>query len=128
MILPTNRQIQIIADSLSNPAALPRIDPAQLTSPWRDFHAWIHEWILKDPDDIEPQKLRCDFVSSHGKYGHASFVPMTADSISGSSHIAAMARHIWGLQFVTSGPNPDLSDPRSLWVVKTKPAGARQPV
>lgn len=48
-----------------------------------------------------------------------SFVPVTIDSVRGSSHIAAMARHIWGLHYVPSGPQPDPNDPRRLWVMKT---------
>ena len=69
MVLPTNRQIQIIADSLSNPAAAPPIDGSMLTGPWRGFYTWIQDWIAKDADDVEPARLRSDFVSSHGKYG-----------------------------------------------------------
>jgi hypothetical protein len=45
--------------------------------------------------------------------------PMTVDTIRGSSHIAATARHIWGLEFVPSGPERQASDPRKLWILKT---------
>lgn len=51
--------------------------------------------------------------------GQLSFVPLTIDSIRGSSHIVAMSRHIWGLQFVPTGPDETLTDPRRLWVMKS---------
>ena len=70
MILPTSRQIQLIADSLQDPADTPQIDAAQLTRPWCDFHTWIREWIDEDPADTDPRKLRHDFLTTHARYGH----------------------------------------------------------
>jgi hypothetical protein len=53
---------------------------------------------------------------------------MTIDAIRGSSHIAAMARHIWGLQFVPAGPDPDANAPRRMWVMKTNVGAAPGPL
>ena len=58
----------------------------------------------------------------------ASFTPMTVDAIRGSSHIAAMARNIWGLQFVATGPQPGPNDPRRLWIMKTNVGASPDPL
>lgn len=54
-----------------------------------------------------------------GASGQTSFVPMSIDSIRGSSHIAAMARHIWGLQFVPTANSREGAEPRRMWIMKT---------
>jgi hypothetical protein len=60
--------------------------------------------------------------------GQTSFVPLTIDAIRGSSHIPAMARHLWGLQFVPAGPDPDLKAPRRLWILKTNVGSPPEPL
>jgi hypothetical protein len=52
--------------------------------------------------------------------------PLTLDAIRGSSHITAIARQIWALQFVPVGPEPRADDPRRLWVLKSN-VGAPPP-
>jgi hypothetical protein len=39
-----------------------------------------------------------------------------------------MARHIWGLQFVPAGPEPDANAPRRMWVMKTNVGAAPGPI
>jgi replicative DNA helicase len=49
-----------------------------------------------------------------------TFLPMTIDSIRGSSHIPAMARNVWGLQWIpTTDRELDQNGPRRLWVMKS---------
>jgi hypothetical protein len=45
-----------------------------------------------------------------------AFLPMTLDSIRGSSHIPAMARNVLGMQW---GNSRDKNTPRRLWVMKS---------
>jgi hypothetical protein len=60
--------------------------------------------------------------------GQTSFVPMTIANVRGSSHIVAMARHIWGLQFVPTGPEDDLKSPRRLWIIKSNVGAPPAPI
>lgn len=53
---------------------------------------------------------------------------MTIDAIRGSSHIAATARQVWGLEFVPSGPERKASDPRKLSVLKTNISAPPSPL
>jgi hypothetical protein len=46
-----------------------------------------------------------------------SFLPMTLDSIRGSSHIPAMARNVLGMQWANG--RGDKNTPRRLWVMKS---------
>jgi len=48
-----------------------------------------------------------------------SFLPMTIDSIRGSSHIPAMARNVLGLQWIPTNESLDENGPRRLWVMKS---------
>ena len=49
---------------------------------------------------------------------------MDMDMVRGSGHLAAMARVIWGLSAVQTGPDPDPNGPRKLQVIKTNVAAA----
>jgi len=49
----------------------------------------------------------------------SSFLPMTIDSIRGSSHIPAMARNVLGLQWIPASYELDENGPRRLWVMKS---------
>jgi hypothetical protein len=51
--------------------------------------------------------------------GQMSFLPMTLDSIRGSSHIPAMARNVLGMQWIPTSEKPDENGPRKLWVMKS---------
>jgi hypothetical protein len=46
-------------------------------------------------------------------------IPMTIDSIRGSSHIPAMARNVLGMQWVERGMGADRNGPRRLEVIKS---------
>jgi len=48
-----------------------------------------------------------------------SFIPMSIDSIRGSSHIPAMARNVLGLQWIPTSESLDENGPRRLWVMKS---------
>lgn len=47
------------------------------------------------------------------------FSPITIDDFRGSSHITAMARSVFGLSVVQTGPKPDPNGPRQLAIVKS---------
>ena len=49
-----------------------------------------------------------------GPTQQTSYLPMTLDSIRGSSHIPAMARNVLGLQLIRTGVKQDLNGPRRL--------------
>ncbi len=51
--------------------------------------------------------------------GQTSFLPMTLNSVRGSSHITAIARNIVGLQRVPSGDEADPNGPLRMWVMKS---------
>ena len=70
------------------------------------------------------REFNCGLLIVHhlrksGNSGQLAFVPLTIDSVRGSSHIVAVARHIWGLQFIPTGPKLDDNGPRRLWVMKS---------
>ncbi len=44
---------------------------------------------------------------------------LSMDDLSGSAHIVAMARVVWGLHVVQTGPQPDPNGPRKLKMLKT---------
>lgn len=63
-------------------------------------------------------------IIHHLRKGHAgntqtTYLPMTIDSIRGSSHIPAMARHVWGLQWIPTAADADENGPRRLWIIKS---------
>jgi hypothetical protein len=53
---------------------------------------------------------------------------MDMDMVRGSGHLAAMARVIWGLSAVQTGPEPDANGPRKLQVIKTNISAAPAPL
>ena len=44
---------------------------------------------------------------------------LSMDDLSGSGHIVAMARVVWGIHVVQTGPQPDPNGPRKLKMLKT---------
>ncbi|MEA3351974.1 MAG: AAA family ATPase [Chloroflexota bacterium] len=44
---------------------------------------------------------------------------LSMDDLSGSAHIVAMARVVWGIHVVQTGPEPDPNGPRKLKMLKT---------
>lgn len=57
-----------------------------------------------------------------------SFLPMTLDSIRGSSHIPAMARNVLGLQWIPTTNSLDENGPRRLWVMKSNLTRYPEPI
>lgn len=57
-----------------------------------------------------------------------SFMPMTIDSIRGSTHIPAMARNVLGLQWVPTSDTLDQNGPRQLWVMKSNLGPHPEPI
>jgi hypothetical protein len=82
--------------------------------------------------NVLAREFRCGLLVVHhlrkGAPTQLSYLPMTIDNIRGSSHIAAVARHIWGLQFVPTGPEMDANGPRRLWVMKSNVGRAPAPL
>lgn len=55
-------------------------------------------------------------------------MPMTIDTIRGSSHIAAMARNVLGLQLIQTGPDINRNGPRKLQVIKSNLGRYPEPI
>jgi hypothetical protein len=53
---------------------------------------------------------------------------LTMSDLSGSGHIIAMARVVWGLHVVQTGPQPDKNGPRHLKMLKTNLGAYAEPL
>jgi hypothetical protein len=51
--------------------------------------------------------------------GQKTFLPMTLNSVRGSSHIGAMASIVVGMQWIPTAAQPDPNGPRKLWCLKS---------
>lgn len=78
------------------------------------------------------QTFDCGLLLVHhlnkGPQGQRSFLPMTLNSIRGSSHIVAMARNIMGMQWIPTSEEPDMNGPRRFWMMKCNVAQLVEPM
>jgi len=58
-------------------------------------------------------------VRKPGNGQNMQMFDLSMDDLSGSAHIVAMARVVWGIHVVQTGPQPDPNGPRKLKMLKT---------
>jgi len=78
------------------------------------------------------QKYDCGMLIVHhlnkGAQAQRSYLPMTLNSIRGSSHIVAMSRNVMGMQWIPTSEEPDENGPRRLWIMKSNVARLADPL